>query len=173
MGVQSDAMVDEVEDRVGAPTERLSLARDAPEAYRAMLVLDATIKTCPIEQSLRELIKIRVSQINGCAFCLDMHTQDALAAGEEEARLRFLPAWREAPVFTERERAALALSEAITVVSAGHVPDDVYARATQYFSREEVAWLIMAAVTINAFNRMAIAARHPRPGSYSSRRDVS
>jgi AhpD family alkylhydroperoxidase len=166
MAVQSHSISPEV---VSAAGERLQLARDAPDAYQAMLRLDATFTTCPLEKSLRELIKIRVSQINGCAFCLDMHTRDALAAGEREDRLRYLPAWREAPVFTERERAALVLSEAITLVTDGHVPDAVFALAAESFEQDELAWVIMAAVTINASNRMAIAARHPRPGSYSPR----
>jgi AhpD family alkylhydroperoxidase len=114
---------------------------------------------------LLELIKLRASQINGCAYCLDMHTKDARAMGETEQRLFTLSAWRETPFFTERERAALALTEAVTLVSIDHVPDDVYAQAHAQFNDDELMNLVMAIATINTWNRLAITFR-AEPGHY-------
>ena len=118
-----------------------------------------------LEPSLRELIKIRASQINGCAYCIDMHTKDARATGETEQRLYALNAWRETPFFSERERAALEWTEAITLITAGHVPDDVFFSVRQYFNEEELVNLTLAIVAINGWNRLAIAFRSV-PGSY-------
>jgi len=112
-----------------------------------------------------ELVKIRASQINGCAFCIDMHTKDARAAGETEQRIYALDAWREAPFFTSRERAALAWTEAVTLVRQGHVPDEVFEEAKRHFTEEELANLTLAVVAINGWNRLSIAFRAV-PGSY-------
>ncbi|WP_371669582.1 carboxymuconolactone decarboxylase family protein [Streptomyces sp. NBC_00289] len=118
-----------------------------------------------VEPEILELVRIRASQINGCAFCLDMHTKDARAQGETEQRLYALNAWRETPFFTERERAALALTESVTLVHDGHVPDAVYAEAAAVFDEAQVAALIWAVTVINAYNRIAIATRMV-PGAY-------
>ena len=112
-----------------------------------------------LEPELLELVRIRASQINGCAFCLDLHTRDARGQGETEQRLHTLAAWRETPFFTERERAALALTEAVTLVHDGRVPDAVYAEAAEVFDENQIAALIWAATVINAYNRIAIATR--------------
>ncbi len=116
-------------------------------------------KSSHLEPSLLELIKMRASQINGCAYCIDMHSKDARAAGETEQRLYALNAWRETPFFTDRERAALAWTEAVTLVSDGHVPDEIYAEARERFTEEDLVNLTMAVVAINGWNRMAIAFR--------------
>jgi len=138
---------------------RLSYAKAAPAAYRAMAALERYVKECGLELPLIELVKIRVSQINGCAYCLDMHTKDARAEGETEQRIYTLPAWRETPFFTEREQAALAWAEAVTLVSETHVPDDVYEQARAHFSDEELVNLTMVVVTINGWNRLSISFR--------------
>jgi AhpD family alkylhydroperoxidase len=145
---------------------RLEAQKISPAAYHAMLGLETFVrKSWAAEPSLIELVKMRASQINGCAFCLDMHSKDARAHGETEQRLYALNAWRETPFFTERERAALAWTEAVTLVSEGHVPDAVYEEARQQFSEEELVNLTMAIVTINGWNRVAIAFRAV-PGEY-------
>ena len=113
----------------------------------------------PSKLRLLELVRMRASQINGCAFCLDMHSKDARAAGETEQRLYCLPAWRETPFYSERERAALEWTEAVTLVSEKHVPDEVFERAHQQFSEEELAHLTLAIVAINGWNRFAISFR--------------
>jgi AhpD family alkylhydroperoxidase len=138
---------------------RLSYAKAAPAAYRAMAALERYVKECGLELPLIELVKIRVSQINGCAYCLDMHTKDARAEGETEQRIYTLPAWRETPFFTEREQAALAWAEAVTLVSETHVPDDVYEQARAHFSDEELVNLTMVVVAINGWNRLSISFR--------------
>ena len=120
---------------------------------------------CGLESSLLELVKTRASQINGCAYCLDMHTKDARAHGETEQRLYALPAWAETPFFTDRERAALAWTEAVTLVSETHVPDDVYELARQHFNEKELVDLTLAVVAINGWNRLSIAFRSV-PGTY-------
>jgi AhpD family alkylhydroperoxidase len=132
----------------------------APDAYSAQLALSNYVKNCGLEPSLQELVKIRASQINGCAYCLQMHGRDARAAGESEERIWLLDAWREAPVYTARERAALAWTEAITLVTQGHVPDAVYDEARRHFSEEELTKLTIAIGVINTWNRMAISARY-------------
>lgn len=151
-----------------APEPRIDLLSEARDAYRGVLALERAIHASDLDPTIRELIKIRASQINGCAFCLDMHTKDARAAGETEQRIVWLSAWREAPAFTARERAALALAEAITDVAHGGVPDAVYAEAAEHFPATELAHLVMAIVAINSWNRMAIATRSPVPGSYQA-----
>ena len=144
---------------------RLSYPRLSPGGYRAMLALNEFVENCGLEHSLLELVKTRASQINGCAYCIDMHTIDARAAGETEQRLYLLSAWREAPFYTERERAALAWTEAVTLVGETHVPDEEYEAARRHFSEEELVNLTWAVVTINGWNRMAIAFRS-QPGHH-------
>lgn len=131
----------------------------SPGAYRAMLGLEKHLRQCGLEGPLLDLVRMRASQINGCAFCLDMHSKDARAAGETEQRLYLLNAWREAPCYTDRERAALAWTEALTLVADSHVPDAVYAEARQQFSEEELVNLALAVVAINGWNRLAIGFR--------------
>jgi AhpD family alkylhydroperoxidase len=145
---------------------RLEAQKVSPAAYQAMLGLEMFVrKSSNLEPSLIELVKMRASQINGCAFCIDMHSKDARAEGETEQRLYALNAWRETPFFSDRERAALAWAEAVTLVAEGHVPDEVYEEARTQFSEEELVNLTMAVVTINSWNRLAIAFRAV-PGSY-------
>ena len=149
--------------------ERLSIPKLAPKAYSAMLHLEQAVHALGLDPKLYELVKIRASQINGCAFCIDMHTKDARAAGETEERIYLLPAFREAPFYTDKERAALALTEAVTLISETHAPDDVYAEAAAHFDEGELAALIMAITAINAWNRIAITSRTPA-GIYEPRR---
>ncbi len=149
---------------------RLDAKSVSPAAYQAMLGLEGFIrKQSAIEPSLMELVKMRASQINGCAFCIDMHSKDAREAGETEQRLYALSAWRETPFFTARERAALAWTEALTLVSQGHVPDAVYEEVKPHFTDEELVNLSMVVITINGWNRLAIAFRMI-PGSYVAQR---
>jgi len=131
---------------------------------RAMLSLSSEVEAA-IERPLFELIKIRASQINGCAYCLDMHTKDARRAGETEQRIYALSAWRETPFFTDRERAALEWTEALTRVAETHVPDDVFDRVSKQFKEEEIVALTFGVVVINSWNRLAISLRPP-VGSY-------
>jgi AhpD family alkylhydroperoxidase len=145
---------------------RLEIQRVAPGAVHAMLTLENYVrKSSRLEPSLLELIKMRASQINGCAYCLDMHSKDARANGETEQRLYALNAWRETPFFTDRERAALAWTEAVTLVSKDHVPDSVYEEARSRFTEEELVNLTLAVATINAWNRLSISFRAV-PGEY-------
>jgi AhpD family alkylhydroperoxidase len=142
---------------------RVALKKITPDVSAAMGSLHSAAvsaaQDAKVEPELLELVRIRASQINGCAFCLDMHTRDARAQGETEQRLYTLNAWRETPFFTERERAALALTEAVTLVPDGRVPDAVYAEAAEVFDENQIAALIWAATVINAYNRIAIATR--------------
>jgi len=147
---------------------RLDYARLSPDGYRAMLALNQFVENCGLELPLLELIKIRASQINGCAYCIDMHTIDARARGETEQRIYLLDAWREAPFYSDRERAALAWTEAVTLVGRTHVPDDVYDEARRHFSEEELVNLTWAVVVINGWNRVAVSFRS-EPGKYRSR----
>jgi len=140
-------------------SKRIDYDKVAPGAFRAMLGLEKYLHGCGLETSLLHLIKMRASQINGCAYCLDMHSKDARAEGETEQRLYLLDAWREAPFYTERERAAFAWTEALTLISENHVPDEVYNHARQHFSEQELVDLSLAVVTINAWNRLAISFR--------------
>ena len=144
---------------------RFNSAKAAPGAYKAMLGLESYLHQCGLEESLLHLIKLRSSQINGCAYCLDMHWKDLRAIGENEQRLYSLDAWRECPYYTERERAVLAWTEAVTLVANNHVPDSVYEEVRQHFNEKELADLTFAVATINAWNRMAIASRTV-PGQY-------
>lgn len=145
---------------------RLDLQQVAPGAVKAMLALETYgRKTKGLEPELLELVRFRASQINGCAYCIDMHSKDARASGETEQRLYALSAWRETPFFTTRERAALAWTEAVTLIAETHAPDSVYAEAREAFTEEELANLTLAIVTINGWNRLAIAFR-TAPGSY-------
>ncbi len=128
---------------------------------RAIQNLQKEVEATGLEKSLLELIKIRASQINGCAYCIDMHTKDARALGETEQRIYALNAWRETPFFTERERAALDWTEKVTLISAEHMPDDAFDRVRQQFNEGEVVALTFAAATINVWNRLAISFRAP------------
>ena len=130
-----------------------------------MYGLERYVRESGLEPALLELVKMRTSQINGCAYCLDMHSKDARAAGETEQRLYLLNAWREAPFYTERERAALAWTEALTLISENDVPDEIYNEVRQHFSEEELVNLSLAVVTINGWNRLAIGFRS-QPGEY-------
>jgi len=144
-------------------TDRISIYKVSPELYDAMMTL-STAAAKDVDPTIGELVKIRASQINHCAFCLDMHTHDARKQGETEQRLALVAAWQEAgDLFTEREQAALELTEAITELHNGHVPDEVYARAAQVFSDRELGQVIAMAVTINAWNRINVASRLPAP----------
>jgi AhpD family alkylhydroperoxidase len=144
---------------------RLDYQSAFPEGIQAMLHLEAVIRRSGLEAPLMELVKMRASQLNGCAFCLDMHSKDARAKGETEQRLYGLNAWRESPFYTERERAALAWTEAITNIQQGHAEDEVFAEARQQFSEQELVKLTLAINQINSWNRIAIAFR-PEVGSY-------
>jgi AhpD family alkylhydroperoxidase len=139
--------------------QRLDAMKASPAAYKAMAALQGHVEQSGLDRRLLELVKIRTSQINGCAYCLVMHTNDARKQGETDDRMHLLNAWREAPVFSERERAALAWAEAITLVAEGHVPDDVYEAALRQFSEKELVDLTLATVAINGWNRLAIAFR--------------
>jgi AhpD family alkylhydroperoxidase len=139
--------------------QRLDANKLAPDAYKALAGLQSYIDGCGLERSLLELVKIRASQINGCAFCLVAHTRDARKLGETDDRMHLLNAWDEVPAFSERERAALAWTEAVTWITDGHVPDHVYDMARQQFSEKELVDLNYAVIAINAWNRLAIAFR--------------
>ena len=132
--------------------------RSAPELHKAVLALDAAVSLDP---RLRELVRLRASILNGCTFCIQLHSQDALKAGEQPHRLFALAAWEEAPFFDARERAALRFTDAVTHLHVGHVPDEVWAEAAEHFPEDELAQLLFAIVAINALNRMAIATRKP------------
>ncbi|MHB1063097.1 MAG: carboxymuconolactone decarboxylase family protein [Georgenia sp.] len=144
---------------------RIHLGTASPAVYRAMVALDREAREIATEAGLEprlvELVKIRASQINGCAFCLDMHTRDAREAGETPERLAVLPAWRETSFFTEQERAALALAEEVTLVAGAHVPDAVYDTARDVLGAERLTAVLWLAVAINSWNRIAIASRYP------------
>jgi AhpD family alkylhydroperoxidase len=144
---------------------RFEYPKDAAGALRALVSLEEYLRGCGLEESLIDLVKLRASQINGCAYCLDMHWKDLRALGENEQRLYSLDAWRECPYYTDRERAALAWTEAVTVVANGHVPDEVYESVSALFTAKELTDLTIAVATINAWNRLAIAAR-TEPGTY-------
>ena len=137
--------------------QRMQMNVVNPQGYQAMLGLEQYLHASTIDKKLLELIKIRASQINGCAFCLEMHTTDARKIGETEQRIYLLSAWREAPYYTPQERSVLALTEAVTVITDNHVPDDVYQEAAKHYSQKELADIIMAIITINAWNRIAIS----------------
>jgi AhpD family alkylhydroperoxidase len=144
-------------------TPRIDFYTASPAALKALLTLEGSIAKLGLEPSLIELVKMRTSQINGCAFCLDMHSRDAREAGESERRLYVLPAWRETTLFTPRERAALAWTEAITLITQGHASDADYAAAAAEFNEAEMVNLTLAITTINAWNRFAIGFRKALP----------
>jgi AhpD family alkylhydroperoxidase len=147
---------------------RFDYRKYSPEPIQAMLALEKYIASCGLDHKFIHLLKLRASQINGCAFCIDMHSIDARAEGETEQRLYALNAWRETNFFTDRERAGLAWIEAVTLVSASHVPDEMYEEVRKHFSEKEIFDLTFIASTINAWNRIAISARTPA-GSYKRR----
>ena len=147
------------------PAKRMQIPEVAARQFAAMSRLEASIE---LDGRLRELVKVRASQLNGCAFCIDMHWKDAVAAGEEENRLYLLNAWRESPVYSEREQAALDLCEAMTLIHTGHVPDAVWDRARAAFPDEELAQLVFQITAINAWNRLMITSR-TEPGHYQPR----
>lgn len=146
-------------------TERIKYSKVAPGAYRAMSGLEKAVRESGLEPSLLDLIRLRASQINGCAYCLDMHWKDARARGESEQRLYSLDAWRETSYYTERERAALAWTEAVTQIAGNHVSDELYEQVRPHFSEEELVNLTLAVVAINGWNRLAISFR-TEPGTY-------
>ncbi|UGY03899.1 carboxymuconolactone decarboxylase family protein [Bradyrhizobium quebecense] len=138
---------------------RMNFYQAAPESIKALTAVETQIQSSGLEQSLIELVRTRASQINGCAFCINMHTQDARKHGETEQRLYLLNAWREAPLYTDRERAALAWTEAVTLITETHAPDDVYEELRKHFSEAETVNLTILIGTINAWNRLAISLR--------------
>jgi AhpD family alkylhydroperoxidase len=148
-------------------TQRLNALEVAKGAMKAMYGLETYLAKCGLEASLLHLLKLRVSQINGCAYCIDMHWKDLRAGGETEQRLYMLDAWRESPFYSERERAALAWAEAVTLVTEGHVPDEVFEEARGQFEDAELADLTLAVVAINGWNRLSIAFRTV-PGTYTA-----
>ena len=145
---------------------RLDYAKAAPAAMRAMGGLETHLARCGIEPGLQDLVKLRASQLNGCAYCVDMHSLDARARGETEQRLFALPVWRDTPFYTERERAALLWTEKLTLISLDQVPDFVYAQVRPHFTDEELANLTLVIATINAWNRFGISFRD-EPGHYT------
>jgi AhpD family alkylhydroperoxidase len=144
---------------------RLNMLHLSPGGYKAIMGLESYLGTCGLEIGLIHLIKLRVSQINGCAYCIDMHWKDLRATGETEQRLYGLDSWEESPYYTDRERAAFTWAEAMTNLREGHVSDAVYEQARKHFNEKELSDLTIAVATINAWNRMAIAARS-EPGKY-------
>lgn len=148
-----------------ALTNRIDYQREAPGALKAMLELEKYVTGSGLERSLYELVKLRASQINGCAYCLDMHSKDARKAGETEQRIYALVAWRETPFYTERERAALAWTEALTLISDNEISDELYASVREHFDEKELVALSMGIIAINGWNRLAIGFRTV-PGTY-------
>ena len=142
---------------------RMNFYQAAPDTIKALNALETHIQSTGLEKSLIELVKIRASEINGCAFCINMHTEDARKRGETEQRIYLLNAWRESPLYSDRERAALAWTESVTLISATHAPDEVYEQVRAQFSEEETVNLTMLIATINAWNRLAIAFRAVPP----------
>lgn len=147
---------------------RMNFYQAAPDTIKTLTTLEAQIQASGLEQSLIELVKTRASQINGCAFCINMHTQDARKRGETEQRLYLLNAWRESPVYTDRERAALAWTEAVTLIAETRAPDDVYNEVRAHFSEAETVNLTMLIATINSWNRLAISFRAVPPTKVSA-----
>ncbi len=144
---------------------RLELKKVEPAAYLAMNSLENYVNKSGLDKTLIKLIKVRASQLNKCAFCIDMHTKEARSNGETEQRIYLLNAWRETPFFSPEERAVLELTEAVTMISENQVPNSVYEEVSRYFSETEIAKLLMAIVTINAWNRIAITTKMI-PGTY-------
>jgi AhpD family alkylhydroperoxidase len=150
---------------------RLDAAKASPEAYKAMLAVQGYVNNCGLEVTILELVKLRASQINGCAFCLAMHTRDARRHGISDERMHLLNAWRETPLYSAREQAALAWTEALTLITQGHAPDEVYAQARAQFSDKELVDLTLAITTINAWNRLAIGFRKAPEVSSQARQE--
>lgn len=148
---------------------RLNYAKVAPGVYEAMDALDQYLAHCSLDEPLLHLVRLRASQINGCAYCLDMHWKDLRAIGDTEQRLYSLDAWRECPYYTARERAALAWTEAVALIASGHAPDAIYQEARAHLSERELSDLTLAVATINAWNRLSIGARLA-PGAYQPAR---
>src|SRR5579859_18612 len=140
-------------------TARINYAHTDPKALRLLLAVEGHIKTSTLESELLHLVKMRASQINGCAFCIDMHSKDARAEGETEQRLYSLDAWDESPYYSNRERAALAWTDAVTLLSHGHVPDSVYEQVRAQFDDAEIAALTLTVAMINSWNRLNVALR--------------
>lgn len=136
---------------------RVNINETEPQAFKAMYALEGYLATVQLSKIQKELIKIRASQINGCAFCIDMHTKDALKYGETTQRIFLLNAWHETQLFTEEEKAILAITEEITLIANKGLSDETYAKAEQFFNRNQIAQIIMAVVTINAWNRIAVS----------------
>lgn len=149
--------------------ERLDYVEASPQGYKALAALDGFVERSGIDPMLLALVQLRASQINGCAYCLDMHSKDLLAMGEDPVRIHTLSAWRETPFFSERERAALRWTEEITLINEGHAPDDAYEEVRRHFNDEELVNLTLAIATIGAWNRLSIAFRG-QPGTYQSSR---
>lgn len=147
---------------------RIDMQKANPQALQPLVALQAYVDGCGLEKQLLHLVKLRASQINGCAYCIDMHTKDARADGDSEQRLYALDAWRETPFYSDRERAALEWTEAVTLVSEGHVPDAVFTAARAQFSAEELVNLTLAVAAINSWNRLCIGFRAV-PGTYQPR----
>ena len=147
---------------------RMNFYQAAPDTIKALTALETQVQSSGLEQSLIELVKTRASQINGCAFCINMHTADARKHGETEQRLYLLNAWREAPLYTDRERAALAWTEAVTLISQTHAPDDIYNEVRAHFSEAETVNLTALIGAINSWNRIAIAFRAVPPAAKAS-----
>jgi AhpD family alkylhydroperoxidase len=145
--------------------QRIDYAKAVPEGIRALSGLEAYVRSCGLDPGLLELVKTRASQLNRCAYCIDMHTKDARARGETEQRLYGLSAWHETPFYTDRERAALAWTDAVTLVSHGPVPDELYQETRRHFSEKELVDLTLALVAINGWNRLSISFRTV-PGTY-------
>lgn len=144
-------------------TPRIDYHAASPAAMKAMLSMSAAVNNLGLEHSLLELVKMRASQINGCAYCVDMHSKEARKDGESEQRLYLLSAWRESPLYSDRERAALAWTEALTLIAQTHAPDEVYDEARRHFTEAETVRLSVLVVTINGWNRLAIASRSVHP----------
>lgn len=146
-----------------ARIEPTNAAKMFADGMKAMMALEAAIQKSGLEKSLIHLVKLRASQINGCAYCVDMHSAEARADGESEQRLYLLNVWHESPLYSDRERAALALTEAATLISETHVPDEAYETARAKFSEDEIVKLVLLIGTINAWNRIAISLRYVHP----------
>ena len=144
---------------------RLNYSKIAPEGVEGLSKLESYVRKSGLEHSLLELVKLRASQLNGCAYCIDMHTKDARTNGESEQRLYGVSAWHEAPFYSERERTALAWTEAVTLISQDHVPDEIYAEARKHFSEKELVDLTLGIIAINSWNRLAVSFR-TLAGSY-------
>ncbi|MGC5326140.1 carboxymuconolactone decarboxylase family protein [Brevibacillus sp. SYSU BS000544] len=145
--------------------QRVNYTAVAPEAFKALLGVEEYVRKTGLDYKMIELVKIRVSQINGCAYCLDMHTIDTRAHGETEQRIYCLPAWRESPFYTDQERAALEMAEAVTLISTNGVSDELYQKVREQFSEKEFIDLLMAIIAINSWNRLAISS-NAIPGNY-------